>query len=67
MPTAAETEKVVHLVGTKENPARDPKSKAPVEGKGSIGDKAFMDAVIIVAIAWAFLIFLAYSLRHHNV
>jgi len=67
MATVTEDEKIVHLVGTKANPARDPKSKAPVEGKGSIGDKAFMDAVIIIAAAWLFLIFLAYSLRHHNI
>jgi hypothetical protein len=26
-----------------------------------------MDALVIVVIAWLFLIFLAYSLRHHNV
>lgn len=62
----SEDEKVVHLKGTPANPARDPK-KRPKEGRGSIGDKAFMDAVIIVALAWAFLLFLALSLRHHNI
>lgn len=63
---ATEAENVVSLVGTKDNPAREPR-KRPSLGKGSIGDKALMDAVIIVAVAWLFLIFLAYSLRHHNV
>lgn len=63
--TAEETN-VVELKGMPKNPARDPKKK-PREGKGSIGDVAFQDAVIIVALAWAFLIFLAISLRHHNV
>lgn len=53
------------LAGTGNNPARDPK---PVKtGKGSIGDRALMDALIIVALAWAVLILLAYSLRHHNI
>jgi len=54
------------LAGTKGNPAHDPKRKDK-ESKGSIGDKALMDAIIIVVAAWALLLFLAYSLRHHNV
>lgn len=66
MPIAAEDEKVVHLTGTPQNPAREPAKKSR-DGKGTIGDTAFMDAVIIVALAWAILLFLAYSLRHHNV
>lgn len=63
---ATEDEKVTHLAGTPANPAREPRKK-PRDGKGSIGDTAFMDAVIIVALAWAFLLFLAYSLRNDNV
>ena len=66
MPTATEETPVTHLAGTPKNPAREP-SKRPRNGKGSIGDKAFMDAVIIVVVAWLFLLFLAYSLRNHNV
>jgi len=66
MPTATEQEKVVRLVGTKDNPARDPKVK-PADGKGSVGDKVLTDSLIVVVVAWAFLIFLSYSLRHHNV
>ena len=54
------------LAGTPGNPAHDPTRKDK-QGKGSIGDKALMDAIIIVALAWALLFFLAYSLRHHNV
>lgn len=61
-----EAEKVTELKGMPKNPARDPK-KAPKLGRGSIGDTAFMDAVIVVALAWAFLLFLAFSLRHHNI
>lgn len=66
MPTATEPEKVVHLVGTQANPARDPKVK-DAGGKGSVGDMALMDSIIVVVVAWAFLLFLAYSLRHHNI
>lgn len=63
---ATETPPVVALVGTKENPAREPR-KRPMDGKGSIGDTAFKDAVVIVALAWVFLLFLYFTLRHHNV
>ena len=66
MPLSSENENVTELKGMPKNPGSDPKRKTPKEGKGSIGDQAFMDAVVIVAIAWLFLIFLAYSLRHHN-
>lgn len=54
------------LTGTSEKPARDPKVMAK-SGRGSIGDKAFMDGIIIVCIAWAILIFFYWSLRHHNI
>lgn len=60
-----EPENVVDLKGMPANPGRDP--KAQVEGKGSIGDKALMDAIMIVVLAWAVILFLAFSLRHHNV
>lgn len=32
---------------------------------GSIGEQAMMDAVIVVVVAWLFLFFLSFSLRHH--
>lgn len=64
---ATEPEKVVHLKGSPQNPGRDPKKKVRAGDKGSMGDQAFMDAVVIVALAWAFLVVLAFSLRHHNV
>lgn len=54
------------LKGSKQNPARDP-AKANRDGRGSIGDQAFMMSVCIVAAAWIILLALAYSLRHHNV
>jgi len=66
MPTATDNEKVVHLAGSPQNPAREPR-KRPGTGKGSIGDTAFIDGVILVVIAWLVVLFLMYSLRAHNV
>jgi len=63
---ANEAEKTADLKGMPSNPARDPKSKSKT-GKGSIGDTALRDALMIVVAAWLILLFLAYSLRHHNV
>ena len=60
-----EPEVKTDLKGMPSNPGRDPKVMAK-DGRGSIGDKAFMDGVIIVIAAWVFLFFLVYSLRHHN-
>jgi hypothetical protein len=63
---ATEREPVTNLVGTRANPAPEPSRKRR-EPRGSIGEIAFRDACIIVAIAWLVVIFLAYSLREHNV
>jgi hypothetical protein len=65
-PTGTEDEKVMHLVGTKDNPTREPR-KRPSTGKGSIGDTAFKDSVIIVIAAWVVVLFLYFSLKSHNV
>jgi hypothetical protein len=66
MPTGTEQEKVVQLVGSPANPAREPRKRPPT-GKGSIGDTAFMDSVVIVALCWVALILLMFSLRSHNI
>lgn len=55
------------LAGTQQNGARDPKRKTPPGSQGSLGDKAFMDSLLIVVVAWVVLLFLALSLRHHNI
>jgi hypothetical protein len=47
--------------------SREPKGPAQPGEKGSMGDRAFMDAVIIVGIAWAVLFALVFSLRGANV
>lgn len=62
-----EDEKSFELKGMPKNPGRDPKRSASKVEKGSIGDVALKDALCIVVGAWLILIFLAYSLRHHNV
>lgn len=54
------------LSGSPQNPAREPAKRKPA-GRGTVGDTAFMDAVIIVAAAWLALLVLYYSLRNHNV
>lgn len=66
MPTGTEQEKIVNLVGSPQNPAREPR-KRPPSGKGSIGDNALKDGVMIVAICWVLLILLMFSLRSHNI
>lgn len=66
MPMVTEAEKTADLVGTKANPAREPR-KRPANGRGSVGDQAFMDAVYIVAAAWLLLLLLWFSLKTHNV
>jgi hypothetical protein len=56
------------LVGTKENPARDPSATAKGNTmKGTVGDRALMDSIVLISIAWALLFMLFFSLRGHNV
>jgi hypothetical protein len=66
MPMQKEDVPTTNLVGTPGNPAPEPSAKRK-EPRGSLGEVAFKDAVIIVLIAWAVLVFLAWSLRSHNV
>ena len=47
--------------------SRTPVGPAVPGSKGSTGDKALMDAVVIVAIAWIILFLLTFSLRSHNI
>lgn len=46
---------------------REPVGPKRAGDKGSMGDRALMDAVLIVGIAWAVLLVLAFSLHRHNV
>lgn len=56
------------LVGTPANPARDPSDTAKGDtGKKSIGNIALTDSLILIAIAWALLFMLWYSVRNHNI
>lgn len=45
---------------------REPKGPVKSGDKGSTGDQAVMDAVMLVGAAWVILFFLAFSLRRHN-
>lgn len=47
--------------------SRDPKQRAAPGEAGSLGQQAFMDSLILIGVAWLVLIFLAGSLRHHNI
>lgn len=46
---------------------REPAGPKRGGDKGTVGDMAVMDAVIIVGVAWLVLFFLAVSLRRHNI
>lgn len=45
--------------------SREPVGPKSAASKGSPGDVALMDAVMIVGIAWVVLFLLAFSLRRH--
>lgn len=49
------------------NMTREPVGPKNAASKGSVGDVALMDALIIVGVAWAILFMLTFSLRRHNV
>lgn len=46
---------------------REPVGPKTAGDKGTPGDMAVMDAVMIVGAAWLLLFFLAFTLRRHNV
>jgi hypothetical protein len=47
--------------------SREPVGPRVAGAKGSAGDVALMDGVIIVGIAWLILVLLSFSLRAHNI
>lgn len=53
-------------VGSPIQMTREPVGPKRAGGKGSIGDQALMDAVLMVIGAWAVVVALAVSLRSHN-
>jgi hypothetical protein len=63
MAMVTETERVGNpIVST-----REPVGPKTAGDKGTPGDMAVMDAVMIVGAAWLILFLLAFSLRRHNV
>lgn len=63
MPMGTEDERV----GRPIQMAREPVGPKNAGSKGSLGDQALMDAILIVVCAWAVLFFFYFSLRRHNV
>lgn len=63
MPMGTEDARVGNPIVT----TREPVGPKRAGDKGSMGDRALMDAVIIVGIAWGILLVLAFSLHRHNV
>lgn len=62
MPVATESANLTRLV-TK----REPEGVVQPGDPGSVGDKALIDALIIVAASWLVLFFLVLSLRRFNI
>lgn len=54
-------------VGNPLTVSREPVGPKRSGDKGTMGDRALMDAVLIVGVAWAVLFVLAFSLHRHNV
>jgi hypothetical protein len=54
-------------VGNPLTTSREPVGPKRGGDKGSVGDQALMDAVLIVLIAWVFLFLVMFSLRRHNI
>ena len=63
MPVVSEQDFVSRPIQT----TREPVGPKTAGSKGSIGDQAVMDAVIIVGAAWLIIFMLWFSLRSHNV
>ena len=54
-------------VGSPITTTREPVGPKTAGDKGTPGDMAVMDAVMIVGAAWLILFLLAFSLRRHNI
>lgn len=63
MPMGIEAERVGNPIVT----TREPVGPKRSGDKGSMGDRALMDAIVIVVAAWAVLLVLAFTLHRHNV
>lgn len=63
MPMGIEADRVGESIKT----TREPVGPKRAGAKGSIGDQAVMDAVLIVGAAWLVLLFLAVTLHRHNI
>jgi hypothetical protein len=62
MPMGKEPERV----GTPIVTEREPQGPVRAGDKGSIGDVALMDAIVLVLACWLFLFLIGFSLRRHS-
>jgi hypothetical protein len=63
MPMGTENERV----GADLTVSREPKGPKRSGDKGTVGDQAVMDAIIIIGICWLVVFSVWFSLRSHNV
>ena len=63
MAMATESDRVGQPIQT----TREPVGPKRSGDKGSLGDRALMDAIAIVVAAWVVLFALAFTLHRHNV
>lgn len=63
MPLVSEQDFVSQQIKT----SREPVGPKTAGSKGTVGDQAVMDAIIIVGVAWLIIFSLWFSLRSHNV
>lgn len=45
----------------------EPSGPVKPGSKGSVGDQAVKDAILIIGVCWAIVFFVMFSLRRHNV
>lgn len=63
MPMGTESERV----GADLTVSREPKGPKRAGDKGTVGDMAVKDAIIIIAVCWLIVFSVWFSLRSHNV
>ena len=63
MPMGTEDERVGMSITTQ----REPKGPTKSGGKGTVGDQALMDALLLIVVCWLLVFALGFSLRVHNI
>lgn len=63
MPMGIEDDRIGQPLKT----SREPVGPKRAGDKGTVGDRALMDAVCIVVAAWLIVLGIGFSLRNHNI